>query len=81
MGGCAKKQRDAGQDGGTLTLLFVEQLWSLYHFQPPDLLATIMTRCEEYFREAMPKADAEGSAGQEPWSENWRSGIEGIDGL
>ncbi|GJE91037.1 hypothetical protein PsYK624_071850 [Phanerochaete sordida] len=49
---------------------------------PPELLASILSQCEEYFRETIKPADSKKSESkEEPWMADWRGGIEGIEGL
>lgn len=51
--------------------------------QPPEVLANIVSQCEEYFREISAKDDekAKPKSSEEPWMNDWHSGIEGIEGL
>ncbi|EKM49925.1 uncharacterized protein PHACADRAFT_130328 [Phanerochaete carnosa HHB-10118-sp] len=49
---------------------------------PPELLASIISQCEEYFQGvAKPKGPEKSGSKEEPWMADWRSGIEGIGGL
>ncbi|OCH87508.1 hypothetical protein OBBRIDRAFT_889717 [Obba rivulosa] len=57
---------------------------------PPELLATILAQCDEFVREAWPESkvkdgdagkQGESSTGKDTWRDNWRSGLEGVDGL
>lgn len=55
--------------------------------KPPEVLANIISQCEEYFNQNEPKPSVTNDpstkekAKEEPWMNDWRSGIDGIEGL
>ena len=49
--------------------------------QPPEILANILAQCTEYCREAWPHAVTSEQSGEEEWMNNWRGGMEILEGL